>query len=150
MLSLLSVFDELKIPNAVWQETVGKSRIPKEAFLSLPNLKRVTLPTDAAAIFVLEKKLVNIHLGEAECLFWCAKEGIALILTDDLSVRDAAKALNIKPVGSLGIVVRAFRDNKITLDIARKTLYELYRNSTLFVSWTIVEMAIEQLESKKK
>jgi len=145
-LSLLTVFDKLMIPETVWDETVGRGRVPEKALESLPNLMRVNVASDVAAEFIREMNLADIHKGEAECLYWCVKEKVALILTDDLAVRDAAKALNIRPVGSLGVVIRAFRDKKITLEAARKILFCLYRNSTLFVSWTIVEMAIEQLE----
>jgi predicted nucleic acid-binding protein len=66
-------------------------------------------------------------------------------LTDDLAVRDAAKLLNIVPVGSLGIVVKAYKSGQISLNYAEQSITALHDNSSLFVTRAIVEIAIEQL-----
>lgn len=68
-------------------------------------------------------------------------------LTDDLAVRDAAKRMNIRPVGSLGIVVRAYNNQLIEIEEAEALLRKLHERSSLFVTSAVVELALRQLQS---
>ncbi|MDL1969288.1 MAG: hypothetical protein LWW97_12310, partial [Deltaproteobacteria bacterium] len=79
------------------------------------------------------------------CLYVCKETGVSVLLTDDLAVREAAKRMNLKPVGSLGIVVKACRTGDISLVDAEGYITDLYDVSSLFVARAIVEIAIEQL-----
>lgn len=72
------------------------------------------------------------------------------LLTDDLAVRDAARILELVPVGSLGIVVAAHRGEKISLSEAEHFIADLYDVSSLFVTRDIAELAIEQLHKHAK
>ena len=139
---LLSLFDVLYIPDAVWAESVGKSRISP---LSLANVQRHTITGIDIEHFVQTHSLSNLHAGEWESLFLCRQLVVPLLLTDDLAVRDATKRLQIRPVGSLGIVVRGYREGHLTRSEAEQTLVALYEESSLFVTQAIVEIAIEQL-----
>jgi len=67
-------------------------------------------------------------------------------LTDDLAALDAAKRLGITPVGSLGVIVRAYRDGRISLEEAERCILALDSISTLFVTKAIVELAIGELK----
>ncbi len=80
-----------------------------------------------------------IHLAEV---------GVPILLTDDLAVRDAAKRLGLTPVGSLGVIVRAYRLGHIILTQAEHRIAALYDASSLFVTRAIVELAIEQLHER--
>ncbi len=70
---------------------------------------------------------------------------VITLLTDDLKVRESAKKLNITPVGSLGIITMAYKLGQISIESAEDHIHNLYEVSSLFVTKTIVEMAIEQL-----
>lgn len=126
----------------MWTESVGKSRIPP---LDLDNLQRHTIAGTDVEHFVQTHSLSNLHAGERESLFLCHQLDIPLLLTDDLAVRDAARRLQVRPVGSLGVVVRGYRAGLIEHSEAEQTLVALYEQSSLFVTQTIVEIAIEQL-----
>ena len=67
------------------------------------------------------------------------------MLTDDLAVREQAKRLSLTPVGSLGIVVRAYCLGHISLAEAERHITDLYDVSSLFVTRAVVELAVEQL-----
>ncbi len=140
---LLSLFDVLYIPDAVWAESVGKSRVSPS---SLDNVQRHTISNIDIEHFVQTHSLSNLHAGERESLFLCQNLDIPLVLTDDLAVRDAAKRLQIRPVGSLGIVVRGYREGHLTRPEAEQTLMALHEKSSLFVTQIIVEIAIGQLD----
>jgi predicted nucleic acid-binding protein len=144
-LSLLCIFEALHISDAVWSETVERGRIPQADVLRLDDVQRYTLSQAEVTRFIEENSLKELHAGEQECLYLWRQIGVPILLTDDLAVRKAAKRLNLIPVGSLGIVVRAYRAGHISLTEAERHIIELYDVSSLFVTRAIVELAIEQL-----
>ena len=139
---LLTLFDALYIPDAVWAESVGEGRIPPP---DLDNVQRHTLVDSHVDQFVHTHSLNDLHAGDRESLFLCHQLDIDLLLTDDLAVREAAKELKVLPVGSLGIVVKGYREGLLARSEAEQILMELYEKSSLFVTPTIVESALEQL-----
>lgn len=147
-LPLLGIFERLHIPDAVWRETVEQGGVPQGDVLGLDTVQRHTLPQSEVARFVQENGLEGLHGGERECLYLCQQVGVSILLTDDLAVREAAKRLNLTPVGSLGIVVKAYRLGRISLADAERHITDLYDVSSLFVARTIAELAIAQLHQQ--
>jgi len=145
-LSLLRIFETIHIPNAVWSETVGQNRVPKDDILLLGNIQQHSLTQYEVIQFIQKNGLDELQDGERECLCLCQKIDVSVLLTDDMAVREKAFRLNLTPVGALGIVVRAYRLRHISLDNAKRHITDLYDVSSLFVTHTIVEMVIEQLE----
>jgi len=144
-LSLLRIFDALHIPDAVWSETVEQARVPADDVLALGTVQRHTLLTSEVVRFIREKGLEDLHDGERECLYLCQQIRVSTLLTDDLTVREEAKHLNLTVVGSLGIVAKAHRLRLMSLTDAEHSITSLYDVSSLFVTRTIVELAIEEL-----
>lgn len=146
--SLLQIFSPLHIPDAVWFETVGQDRLTQDDVAQLDHVERVSLSQSDVDQFIQEDHLEELHAGESQCLFLCQHIHVPTILTDDLAVRDAARQLQMTPVGSLGIVVRAYRQGLMTMTEAEHIITQLYDVSSLFVTRTIVELAIEQLRQR--
>lgn len=142
---LLSIFESLHIPDAVWSETVECGRTPREDFLKLSNVERHNLSQSDVTRFVENNNLKDLHSGERECLYLCNQIDVSILLTDDLAVREAAKRLKLIPVGSLGIVAKAYHLGRIPQVEAERYIINLYDVSSLFVTRSIVEMAIEQI-----
>jgi predicted nucleic acid-binding protein len=140
-LPLLTIFEELHIPEGVWLEADRPSTIRKELTFS----KRHVLERDEITSFTADHGLERLQAGERESLLLCSKLRVPVLLTDDLAVRRAAKAIGLTPVGSLGIVARAHYSGRIAREAAEKYLQELYTVSSLFVTQTIVDLAIERL-----
>ena len=141
-LPLLKVFEILHIPDAIWVETVEQRSIevPKAG-----HICRHSLESPEVIRFSQEHRLEKLQAGEKECLYLCQHLGISTLLTDDLSVREVAKSLKLTPVGSLGVVIRAYKRDFLSLSQAESHLIQLYETSSLFVTRTIIEVAIEQL-----
>jgi len=145
-LHILSIFGNLHVPEAVWAETVECGRTSGEDLLKLSKVERHNIPQSDITRFVEKNNLKDLHSGECECLYLCRQTGVPILLTDDLAVREAAKRLKGVPVGSLGIVAKAYRRGKISMADAQRHILNLYEVSSLFVTKVIVEMAIEQLQ----
>ncbi|MFO8032510.1 MAG: hypothetical protein R6U22_08200 [Desulfohalobiaceae bacterium] len=144
-LLFLKMFQTLHIPDAVWNETVKQNHISQKNLNRVNNIERHTVDNIRLTEFVEKECLSHLDHGELECLYLCKTLKTRCILTDDLAVRDATKKLNLLPVGSLGIVVKAFHKGIISLTEARNNLYLLHERSTLFVTKTIVDIAISHL-----
>jgi predicted nucleic acid-binding protein len=144
-LSLLRIFDRLSIPDAVWSEAVTLGSVPQTDMLALGIVQRHALSHSLVIQFIQQNSLERLHAGEQECLFLCQQSGVSVLLTDDLAVREAAKRLRLTPVGSLGIIVRAYRLGHLSLTDAERRLNDLDAISSLFVTRAIVELAIKQL-----
>ena len=144
-LSFLSLFEELHIPHAVWLETVGKGYLQAKDVLDLGHVQRHFLSQSDMIQFLANHQLKDIHTGERECLYLCQQLHISTLLTDDLAVRKAAKLLNLKPVGSLGIIAKAYFQGFISITVAENYMFNLYNKSSLFVTKAIVELAVEKL-----
>lgn len=144
-LQFLESFVPLYVPEQVWEETVGHGRVHAKSLQAVPGLRRVIVSADECDRFVAKNALHHLHVGERACLALCARDGISTLLTDDLAVRDAAKQLGVQPVGSLGVIIRAFRMHNIERGEAETLMRRLQTTSSLFVTGTIVDMAIERL-----
>jgi predicted nucleic acid-binding protein len=134
------------VPGAVWQETVGMHRITHATLDELKNIKVIHVSRNDLHTFVQRFDLEKLHSGETEGLYLCKQHDIPLFLTDDLAARKAAKSLGLQPVGSVGIILRAWKSDKLSLQEAEQSLKALQQASTLFVTPEIIEIAIRQLQ----
>ena len=149
-LPLLRIFDILHMPHAVWSETVGSDHVSEADVLELGSIQRITLSRTDVARFIEENGLEGLHIGECECVCLCQQTGVPILLTDDLAVRQAAKRLDLTPVGSLGVVAKAYRLQDISLTDAERHIVDLYELSSLFVTRAIVELAIKRLHERSE
>jgi len=147
---LLRAFGTLWVPHAVWLETAEQNRLSQNDLSEEPNILQYSAPQFEVAQFVRENNLTELHAGERECLYLCREKSITTLLTDDLAVRDAARRLNLVPVGSLGIVVMPYKRKDISLQDAERHIADLHDVSSLFVTRDIADMAIEQLRTPPK
>jgi len=149
-LRFLNRFNVLHLPDAVWLETVGQGRLSQTDMSVLNTIQRHAINAPEVEQFIREKNLSALHSGDQECLFLCLEQRIPILLTDDMALRTAARRINVIPVGSLGIVVAAFKGGEISLKDAEGYIADLYDVSSLFVTRAIAELAIEQLRSSAK
>lgn len=148
-LSLLSIFDHLHIPEAVWFETVGLGRVFEHELMEKAHVQRHSLDRLTLNQFIEDNGLSFLQDGEKEGLFLCQQVNASIILTDDLAVRKVSKSLQLIPVGSLGIIVKAYRQKLISYEDAEHYIEALYDVSSLYVTRAIVELAVEQISNIK-
>ena len=71
-------------------------------------------------------------------------------MTDDLDARQVAKEYNLKVHGSIGIIMRAFRNKIISKDQAIEKIKELKVKSSLFITQDLINEAIEAINKFSK
>jgi len=92
----------------------------------------------------------EISPAEAEAIALCKQAGIKIFLTDDLGARIVSKKFGRTPVGSIGILLRAFREKILSQSQAIKFLEELEYKSSLFITPDLIKEAIQQAEKFSK
>lgn len=144
-LSVLNLFDEVHLTDTVWEEATMAGRIQVRDLEGLPILHRHELSTSEIDQFAADSNLQLLHAGEQGALLLAERLHVQLFLTDDLAAREAAKDLGLQPVGSLGLIVRAYAEGTLDVDSAVLRLRALQEESSLYVTGQIVETAIRAI-----
>ncbi len=145
-LSLFATLGELLIPAEVWSET----------FAHRPALRLEDVPQarilDAAPAPSVELRYrlrhFNLDEGEAAALSWLETLRGGILVSDDGEARDAARELNFKVIGTLGIIVRASRRGVISIAQARGHFARIRADSSLHVSAQLLAELIAALPTE--
>lgn len=137
-LKLLNLFNKLVISTIIQEElsVYAIEMLPKNTEIKEINKDQVRL--------LAEK--YDLALGESSALWLCKSLQIPLLLTDDLNAREVASALEIKPLGTLGIIIRNYREKKINQTEAILLLQSLHQNSSLFITSGLIAYAIAEIK----
>lgn len=141
-LKTFRIFKHVYIPPEVGRET---AHIKKPSTIQTSELSAAA--KDLAKLLIVENA---VDMGEAQAIALAASRGIRVFLTDDLAARDAAKQQNLEPHGTLGILLRAFREGIITKDAAISYVKLLHTGSTLFLTKDLVEWIKAEIEKSGK
>ncbi|MFB6084738.1 MAG: nucleic acid-binding protein [Halorientalis sp.] len=134
-LDLLSHIDTLYIPDTVADE-LEAGRNPDE--LTETDHEIVSAPDNRS-------HGTDIDPGERAALA-VAVDRDALLLTDDLAARDAAKASGVEVHGSIGIIALAYSRGTLDRADAAEQMRSLQYDTSLFVTEAVIEQGIEMLD----
>ncbi|ELK55642.1 hypothetical protein D320_03631 [Haloferax sp. BAB-2207] len=133
-LALLSVVDELLIPQTVYQELEAGTVPP-----ALETIEYELVESDTTDLGV------ELDPGETAALA-IASERAAVLLTDDLAARDAANDRDVEVHGSIGILVLASTRGELEKSAAAELMRALQTETSLFVTDAVVEHGISLLD----
>lgn len=85
----------------------------------------------------------ELDLGEAEAIVLAKEEKIPLIFTDDLNARRTAQMRGLEPHGSVGVLLRAYRNGINSEGETVIAIRNLHSNSTLYLTSDLVERSIK-------
>src|SRR3989344_1558754 len=120
----LKIFKIIYIPNEVYEE-LSKKQL-KKPLNKIKNIKILKLNSRFKDTSKLFCEQYFIDLGEAEAVSLALQEKINLFLTDDLEARGVAKEYDLETHGTIGILLRAFKEKIINKEITIKKVKELY------------------------
>lgn len=114
---LKDFFWEVAVPEKVWEEVVEKGK--EENF---PDAFVVESAAREGRLKVKKVKNVKklegfgIDEGEAEAVSLAFELGVKEILVDQTHARLAAKALGLRPMGTIFVLLRALKEGSMTYD----------------------------------
>src|SRR3989338_3070576 len=129
----LEVFDNIYIPEEVQNELI-KSKIKEIRKIKLIKLKAQF--KDVAEILINK---FNLDLGESQAIALALQEKADYFLTDDLDARTVANVHGVEAHGTVGIILRAFREKIISKEKAIEKLNGLYAISSLFITKDLID-----------
>tara|TARA_Y100000310_G_scaffold339908_1_gene434066 strand:+ start:1496 stop:1987 length:492 start_codon:yes stop_codon:yes gene_type:complete len=138
---LLNIFNKIFI-SAQIKEELQKYNISK----LYRNIKLININKDQVALIA---ERFNLDIGESSTIYLAKSLKKPVILTDDLYAREVSKSLDLKPVGTIGIILRSYRQKLITKEKTIKILIDLHKNSTLFVTDNLIKYAIDEVNKFK-
>ncbi len=152
-LSLLKgVFKSIYVPEAVFDEAVtqGKALNMIDAFIIEKAVgdwiirERVEPEVDAEYRFIDTN--TRLGTGEKEALKLCKQLGARYFIADDREARRVSRILNIKPVGTLGVLVEAYRQGLIAKAEALQILEALMKTG-FRMSVSVYRRVLDEMET---
>jgi predicted nucleic acid-binding protein len=144
-LDLLSDFQNIYIPGQVWSE-VERHR-PKVLDSSLA-LQKILVEISVEPQFQSLIRTFSLDLGEQAALSLMESYPDAVLLTDDAAARLAAKALDYRSHGTIGILLRSVRRGLRSQDNVASILRSLPFRSTLHVRQGLLQEILKELEKQ--
>ena len=130
---LRGVFEKIYVPEAVFNEAVtqGKELNMSDAFIiekavGIWIIKELVEPKVDAEFRFLDTN-TKLGSGETEALKLCKQLNAAYFIADDREARSVSRILNIKPIGTCGILIQTFRQASITEGEALQILDDLVK-----------------------
>jgi predicted nucleic acid-binding protein len=138
MIKGFSIFSIVYVPREVYNE-VKAANLPGNAEVESDIFNIIDPGSNQKDRSEYFSRKFEISIADGSVIATAKNMGIDIVLTDDLDVRNVVRTYSIKPVDSIGILLRAYRENLITLDEVNKALDDLLQVSTLYVTSRLVE-----------
>ncbi|OGJ22210.1 hypothetical protein A3K73_06440 [Candidatus Pacearchaeota archaeon RBG_13_36_9] len=144
LIKSLNIFSEILIPGEVENEL-------KESDTQIPRKVKVIkiLPEFKDRVKIITNQ-ENLDLGEAFAIVLTIQEKADCFLTDDLDARETATRYNLQVHGTIGVVLRAFREKIIDKKTAIEKINDVYHKSSLFITKDLVDEVINSIEEFAK
>jgi predicted nucleic acid-binding protein len=138
---LADLFGEVQIPRAVYDEVVtqGLARGAADAFTVRLFWQRQQWPIVDVPETMLTAYVPPVILDPGEL------EVLALVLLDDEIARAEARRLKLRLCGTLGILVRAFRQSLLSFDQAELLIREIAARPDIWIAPRLCEQVLASL-----
>jgi uncharacterized protein len=149
---LKDVYHTVAIAQAVFDEVVVRGKGMKDAAVIASHINSAAITVrQLMPEFKSEARNLalthGIDIGEAETIALALQEKQKEVVIDERDAREAAKAAGIRPVGTLGILLRAHKKGILTREEAKRIVREMqasrYRLSAqvLLEFWDLLDKA---------
>ncbi|WP_333874175.1 DNA-binding protein [Methylobacter sp.] len=142
-LDLLADFDKVIVPDTVWNE-VERHRPQALACSEVKFIRQRALHFSAQVDALTP--FYTLHVGEQEALHLCFEFNNSLLLTDDTAARLAAKNLGVTAHGTLGVLVRAIRQQTRSKSDVLELLRVIPTHTTLHIRASLLVEVIRDVE----
>ena len=146
-LNLLADFDKVIVPETVWNEV--EQHRPQALVCSDVKLIRQSAVHFSAQVDALTP-FYTLHAGEQEALHLCFEFTNSLLLTDDTAARLAAKNLGVTAHGTLGVLVRAIRQQTRSKSDVLELLHAIPTQTSLHIRASLLAEVISDVEKNVK
>ncbi len=142
------MFRTVYVPYPIYEEIKSKrgpgfEEIEGEVF----EIKKV-IKRDQKLIETFSEQYI-LSQADASVLALAHRMEAEIVFTDDLDLRDAVKSHRIIPVGTIGILLRAYREGELSNKKLNKSLDNLLDLSSLFITKELIAQAKRAVKIKR-
>ncbi len=145
LLKALSAFKEVYIPEEVKNE-LQKNKVKT----ALKNIKMLKLNAKFKDVAEILTNKFSLDLGEAEAIALALQEKADYFLTDDLDARTVANTHGLEAHGTVGVILRAFREKIVDKKTAIEKINQLYTTSSLFITKDLIKDILKSISEFKR
>ena len=139
---LHDLFGEVIIPEAVYQELTANDNFPDEAkLISDSDFIRVVSIRDRKTVSVLQRA-TGLDLGESEAIVYADDIHADILLIDEVSGRRVAMDMGLDIMGSIGVLVSAFKKGYISTEEADESFQKI-RDANRHISEKLLDDALD-------
>ncbi len=149
---LKNIFNNIYIPEAVYKEAVtqGKNLHLPDAYIIEKATRTWIHETQVTPEIDIEYNYLdpNLRLGEGEkqALKLCKQLNAINFIADDKEARKVSKILNLKPIGTLGVIIQALKLAVITKKETETIIDDLI-NAGLRIDTSLYRRILDIIES---
>lgn len=138
------LFGEIQIPEAVLHELVSNNRFPEESRMiqESPFIKTVIVE-DMKAVELLCRS-AGLDQGESEAIILSDSNGADMLLMDEAKGRKVAKQMGIQVMGTIGMLMAAYKDQKLNKEEVLKCV-DILKYNGRHIDNRLYEQLIQKL-----
>ena len=125
---LKQLFTTIAIPEAVYYELIGNADYPQEAeIISTCDFIQIIAVPDRESVKRFQR-ITGLDLGESEAIIVSDLRNADLLLMDELKGRAVAKNMEIKVIGTLGILQKANEEGLLSATEVEQSMDTMINN----------------------
>jgi predicted nucleic acid-binding protein len=137
-LILLSKIEELEILRSVYKQIHITPEIAEEFGLDLPDWIEIKEVNNKALQLLFQETL---DVGESSALALAYETQDCTVIIDELKARKTAAKMNIRMTGTIGLILIAKNQNKIS---SAKSVFDKIRSTNFRISDRIINEALKE------
>ena len=144
---LHELFGEIIVPEAVYDElTVNEKYFEETKLIKISEFIRVISVEDRKSVSLLQRA-AGLDLGESEAIIYAENNNADLLLVDEALGRRVAKSMGIEIMGSIGVLVSAFRKGFLNEDEANNA-FQRIRKAKRHISEKLIQDALDVIHGE--
>ncbi len=142
---LQKLFQKVLIPEAVFCELTSNTRFQSEAeyIRTCDFIERVTVEHDRSV--ELLRRATGLDAGESEAIVYTDESKAEVLLMDEAKGRQVAKQMGLRIMGTIGILLVAYKDGWLKKEEIMQCLNTL-RNAGRHISETLYEQLLASID----
>jgi len=142
---LEKLFKQILVPEAVYNELVSNSKFKVEAKkIELASYIMVTEVENRDSVRIF-RKVTGLDAGESEAIVLADKMKADLLLMDEIKGRLVAKRMELKIMGTIGILLAAYESGLLENEEVENYI-EVLRKSGRHISEKLYKQLLEKIE----
>lgn len=141
---LEELFSEVLIPDAVFRELTTNTIFANEAqIVKSSSFLKISSVQNKKALQLLQA-VSGLDDGESEAIILADELKASVLVMDERKGRKVAQKMGIKITGTVGILIQAYDEKKISANDVKSYLTQL-KNSNIRLSESLIQQALDLL-----